>query len=190
MRSARGFTIIELMVVLSVIAILMTLVLWAINSSRASGRDTGRQQIMTGMQSSLERYYADNKSYVNGGTRWDWLLWLMCTHGAYTPGTLCVADPIGAAGPPVIYMPTVPKDPADNGTNCHTPTAGGEDPWCPCAASPCTRATATRPAYYYEAPGIAHKGITSPCVTSVPWPQSYQLVLEKESGGVAFYCSP
>ncbi len=64
MKSARkGFTLIELMVVISVIAILSTIALFGLTKAQASARDASRQQIMNGIRAALERYYADNQAY-------------------------------------------------------------------------------------------------------------------------------
>lgn len=60
---ASGFTLIELMVVMTVIAILATMALYGLGKAQASARDASRQQIMTGIQTALERYYGDNQLY-------------------------------------------------------------------------------------------------------------------------------
>lgn len=62
-RESRGFTLIELMVVISVIAILATISLFGLNKAQASARDVSRQQIMSGIRIALERYYADKGVY-------------------------------------------------------------------------------------------------------------------------------
>lgn len=61
----KGFTLIELMVVITVIAILATISLFGIGRSQAAARDTQRQQIMGSLRTALERYYADNGQYYN-----------------------------------------------------------------------------------------------------------------------------
>lgn len=59
----KGFTLIELMVVMAVIAILATIALFGLGKAQASARDVQRQQIMNGVRTALERYYADNQAY-------------------------------------------------------------------------------------------------------------------------------
>lgn len=87
MKTARnGFTLIELMVVITVIAILSTLALFGIAKAQASARDTSRQQIMNGVRTALERYYADNQAYP--ATTWNAAITSL-VNGAYL-----TADPI------------------------------------------------------------------------------------------------
>lgn len=59
----KGFTLIELMVVIAVIAILATIALFGIGKAQQAARDTQRAQIMNGIRTGLERYYADNQKY-------------------------------------------------------------------------------------------------------------------------------
>ncbi len=63
MKKNFGFTLIELMVVISVIAILSTIALFGLSKAQASARDVSRQQIMNGIRTALERYYGDNQTY-------------------------------------------------------------------------------------------------------------------------------
>lgn len=62
----RGFTLIELMVVVAVIAILATIALFGLRSAQGSARNTQRQQIMNSIRAGLERYYGDKSTYISG----------------------------------------------------------------------------------------------------------------------------
>lgn len=59
----KGFTLIELVIVISIIAILSTMAFFGFSKAQASARDASRSQSMNGVRSALERYYADNNSY-------------------------------------------------------------------------------------------------------------------------------
>src|SRR6186997_837763 len=65
LKTSFGFTLIELMVVMTVIAILATMVLYGLGKAQAAARDAKRQQSMTGIQAALERYYGDCQAYPN-----------------------------------------------------------------------------------------------------------------------------
>lgn len=164
----KGFTLIELLVVITVISILTTMVLFGLNKSQQAARDASRQQIMSSLQTALERYYSDNQAYAypGGSSGISGILWAMCTHVSYTPGGPCELNPS--------YLPSVPKDPSPSCTNA-TGGAGGT-PWYPCPSK-------TTPAYFYENPDGTH-------CTGKALPNGYQLRLVMESGGTSYYCSP
>jgi prepilin-type N-terminal cleavage/methylation domain-containing protein len=63
LRSSRGFTIVELLIVIIVIAILATLVITAYNGVQAKARDVKRQSDAESVQKAAEAYNADNGSY-------------------------------------------------------------------------------------------------------------------------------
>ncbi len=60
----KGFTLVELMVVIAVIAILATIALFGIQKAQAAARDTQRQQIANTMRAAEERYYGDHGTYA------------------------------------------------------------------------------------------------------------------------------
>ncbi|HBG82074.1 TPA: hypothetical protein DDW69_04570 [candidate division CPR2 bacterium] len=60
---ARGFTLIELLVVMAIIAILVTLMIWAINNARMQQRNTQRRNVVQTIKTSLESYYSSKKAY-------------------------------------------------------------------------------------------------------------------------------
>jgi len=64
-KKHKGFTIIELMIVISIIGILSGLILTVIDpeKQRARARDGVRQKDLGIIATALEQYYADNNSY-------------------------------------------------------------------------------------------------------------------------------
>ena len=65
LRKQRGFTIIELLIVIAIIGILATLVLTNFQGAQAKGRDTVRQNDINAMYQKLEEYYNENGGYPN-----------------------------------------------------------------------------------------------------------------------------
>ncbi len=59
----KGFTIIELLVVIVIIGILVALTLPNLFSAQARGRDTDRKNELKNVQTKLETYFNDNGSY-------------------------------------------------------------------------------------------------------------------------------
>src|SRR5687768_13003597 len=62
----KGFTIIELLVVIVIIGILVALTLPNLFSAQARGRDTDRKNELKNLQTKLETYFNDNDSYPAG----------------------------------------------------------------------------------------------------------------------------
>jgi prepilin-type N-terminal cleavage/methylation domain-containing protein len=62
-RAQAGFTIIELLIVIAIIAILAGLVLNNFRGAQAKARDTQRTTDVNNMHSKLEEYYNENSAY-------------------------------------------------------------------------------------------------------------------------------
>ena len=110
----QGFTLIELLVVVLVIGALSGVLLGVINSSgvRAKARDAQRKADITKIQTALELYFADNRTYPvsNNGGGPD-------TFEQVDPGATNVI--IGALQPN--YIDPVPPDPSAETGNEDTP---------------------------------------------------------------------
>lgn len=70
--SARGFTLVELLVVVTIIAVLSAIGLTVYASAQKSGRIAKRIEDLSAIRTSLEVYYSANKAYpatfTSGGT--------------------------------------------------------------------------------------------------------------------------
>ena len=62
-KAHKGFTLIELLVVMAIIAVLVTLIVAAINIARRASRDTARRNNTNAIKAALEEYFAQNKMY-------------------------------------------------------------------------------------------------------------------------------
>lgn len=63
MKRSRGFTLIELMVVMAVIAMLMTIAMPRYFSSLENSRETTLRQSLAVMREALDQYYGDTGRY-------------------------------------------------------------------------------------------------------------------------------
>ena len=106
-RSTSGFTIIELMIVMTVIAILAGMALFGLGKAQQQARDSQRIQTLTGVQSLLERYYGDNQTYPSGG---------FCS----MLSTLSGGN----------YIASNPNDPSTKGDVCACSKDGNSNPTC------------------------------------------------------------
>jgi len=119
----RGFSLVELLVVISIIGILSSIAVVSLNTARTKARDALRKGDMAQIRTAMNLYYDDNQGYPVCGT------WVDNTepYGATAdqPGADCFSGI--AADPPVTlakeltggtrpYLASLPKDPR-NPTN-------------------------------------------------------------------------
>jgi type II secretion system protein G len=98
----NGFTIIELIVVISIISLLASIVLVNVNGYLAKARDARRAADIAQLQKALEMYYADHGQYpISGGAIFPVSSFSNSNDGSW--GTLqTLLQP---------YMPKLPTDP-------------------------------------------------------------------------------
>ncbi len=66
-RNQLGFTLIELVMVIGVIALISSISMFALIKARIKARNARRATDLTQLQKSLELYYSTNGYYPNGG---------------------------------------------------------------------------------------------------------------------------
>ena len=66
----KGFTLLELLVVITIIGLLSSVGLASYTRAQARARDAKRQSDMTTLRNALELYYSENNVYVNTGGAW------------------------------------------------------------------------------------------------------------------------
>lgn len=106
----RGFTLIELMVTIAIIAILATIGMVVYSTTQKTARISKRVQDLDALKTSLELYKSSVGNYP----------------AAAVAGTFaCISTPLAGLVPS--YMPALPADPLDSGnpagTNCYEYTS-------------------------------------------------------------------
>lgn len=99
--SREGFTIIELLVVLSVIALFSSVVFALVSNTRANSRDAKREQDLKSLQDALAIYATNSGTYPVTGAS-----------GIYLTGNDSVSSALIASG----VIPAIPLDPLNTNT--------------------------------------------------------------------------
>lgn len=112
-RSTEGFTLIEILVVITIIGVVFGVVASSVAALQRNSRDTQRTGDLRSIQSSLQQYYADQhffpaSSHTSASVRWDIKA---------SPGTNLTnqrGNPANPAPSPLKTYLITPKDPSNN----------------------------------------------------------------------------
>jgi type II secretion system protein G len=103
LTNKKGFTLVELLIVIAILGVLVTVGLAGFRSSQARGRDAQRKSNLKQLSSALELYFSDYEAYPDAsGGQIQGCGGNPCTWGAgnFTDGK-------------TVYFKVVPKDPSD-----------------------------------------------------------------------------
>ena len=139
----RGFTIIELLVVMVIIGMIFSVIFVSLQGSRAKGRDARREQDIKQIQAALELYSVANRQFPDCGAN---------TVVIGSPGDGCLSTALISAG----AISGLPTDPlgrfTGSGTGCGTDA--GQFTYCYTSLN---GATAYRLDYHLETNSIPGK---------------------------------
>ncbi len=100
----KGFTLVELLVVIAIIALLSTLSVVALNSARTKARDARRLSDIKQIRTALDMYFDSNLTYPAN-----------CAGLGSSSNCMCLTSngwkDINCSGGGTIFMQKVPKDP-------------------------------------------------------------------------------
>ena len=128
----RAFTLVELLVVISIISVLSSLVLVGINSAQAKGRDSRRTQDLVQFRNALELYasghngkypatVAGTVSYTSTGVSVSPAgSPAVCGTGStWTDNDIAGSPGLAFVSSLAPFMPNLPKDPVNNSNHCY-----------------------------------------------------------------------
>jgi len=124
-RKKGGFTFIELLVAFSIIGVLMTIVVAGGSAARKSARVAQRVSDIKKVQSALDLYYANNKSYPSTSGAHRGICASYNGGGAYTTNNGLVIP--GLAPQYINQVPADPQSSAAYDSNCYLYISNGTD---------------------------------------------------------------
>ncbi len=115
----KGFTLIEILVVIGIIAILATIVIVAINPARqfAQARNTQRVSNVNSILNAIGQRLADNKGVFNGGTPNCQAIPSAATSTIYNGGVIPAGNNVDLSCLTPTYIPSFPSDPTHGSAN-------------------------------------------------------------------------
>lgn len=123
--SKKGFTLVELLVVISIIGLLSTIAVVSLGSARTKARDAKRIADVKQISTSLEQYYADVGSYFANATSNGAATGLALGVAASTDSLTFTNGFAASPGAGTVYMGRVPPYPgttaACTATAAYTP---------------------------------------------------------------------
>ena len=127
-KTARGFTLVELLVVLAIIGLLSSIVLTSLNAARVKARDATRKSQTSEFRTALELYYSRNGRYPCGNSACFVGVVPLTADPTSVPGVALVSDgDISSIPTDPIYPAGTPNSPV----SCNT--AGGAG-YCYCSS--------------------------------------------------------
>ena len=129
--SSKGFTLVELLVVISIIALLSTIAAVSLGSARTKARDTSRIATMKQLSTALEQFYSDKGGYppTNGVITATYAIGGNVLCAATTRSTTTDIYSTSCTGTAYTTVPVYPTPIPGGGTTRDNCPTGGTFPW-------------------------------------------------------------
>lgn len=108
-QRSRGFTLVELLVVVAIIGLLASTITATLSGTRRKGRDARRAADLHTIQTAIEMYATDNNHYPNTNGEWT-----SFDAPSYVNNPIINPDAANLSAALQSYLPTPPKDPVPN----------------------------------------------------------------------------
>lgn len=113
MKKIKGFTLVELLVVMAILGILVALVAGNFRTAQVRGRDARRKSDLKQLANSLELFYADYGRYPSESSG---LISACPFDPVLSTGTTCSWGTDSFTDGKTIYFKIIPEDPITNGS--------------------------------------------------------------------------
>lgn len=127
MSARKGFTLVELLVAISIVTIIAAIGYVTYTNAQVAARDARRKQDLRSIKLALELYYQQNKHYPCANTNNDWKKSTIAYNDAWITDSTDPGDPLcGTPSPAAMdnkYISPMPDDPLSNGGQ---PTIAGQ----------------------------------------------------------------
>lgn len=141
----RGYTLVELMVAISILALLFAAGVTSYSKASGRSRDAKRKSDIEQLRSALEMYRADNSSYPSTGTVWQDI-------------TIALDTALVSS-----YMPSLPIDPQSGISYMYqSPIDVGTTTYCLTAFMEVTNESGTCTGYSVPPDGTTSYGVKNP----------------------------
>lgn len=94
----NGFTLVELLVVISIIAVIIAITMSNLLGARGRARDSVRKSNLSELKNALRLYYNDYQSYPPASTNAPFIMGCGSDHGTLCPASPCTTDEFSAGG--------------------------------------------------------------------------------------------
>lgn len=126
-KSIRGFTLIEILVAISIIGIIFGVIISSVSIIQKNSRDAKRRSDLRNIQTALQQYYSDQQFYPSHNSSFGSNLDL----GTVTNITSAIGNPTPPSSTKT-YMSVVPKDPSSGNNYCYRSSIANTAPLVSC----------------------------------------------------------